>query len=325
MRLPAIVLRAAGDPDQLRLEDVDVAEPGPGEVQIRHTAVGVNFHDVYVRSGLYHTLALPGIPGIEAAGVVTATGPGATRFRPGDRVAYITRQYGCYATARTIDEDALIPLPDGISDELAATHLLKGLTAYALLHEVYAVKPRDRVLVHAAAGGVGALLCQWAAAKGACVIGTVGGLEKADFALRHGCSHAILYRDEDFVARVNEITAGEGVQAAYDSVGKDTFFGSLACLAPTGHLANFGQSSGAVPPFEVSLLFKKSNSLSRMSVFVQLRHADHRREVAQQLFKAFAEGVLKPGPMQKFALADAAQAHRAMESRARMGSLLLVP
>jgi len=325
MHAPAIVLRSAGEPDQLRLEDVEVAEPGPGEVQIRHTAIGVNFHDVYVRSGLYHTLPLPGIPGIEAAGVVTATGPGATQFRPGDRVAYMTRQYGCYAAARIIDEDLLIPLPDAVSDELAATHLLKGLTAYALLHEVYAVKPRDRVLVHAAAGGVGALLCQWAAAKGACVIGTAGSQKKAGFALQHGCSHAILYREEDFVQRVDEITAGQGVQVAYDSVGKDTFFGSLACLAPTGHLANFGQSSGAVPPFEVSQLFKKSNSLSRMSVFVQLRDAGHRRDVARQLFAAFSDGTLSPSPVQRFSLADAAQAHRAMESRERMGSLLLVP
>ncbi|NYT23725.1 quinone oxidoreductase [Alcaligenaceae bacterium] len=325
MLQPAIVLREAGDADQLRLEDVDVTPPGNGQVQVRHTAIGVNFHDVYVRSGLYKTLPLPGVPGLEAAGVVTAVGPGATRYAPGDRVAYLTRQYGAYATERVIDEDLLVPVPDTISDEVAATHLVKGLTAYALSHDVYAIKPRDRVLVHAAAGGVGSLLCQWAAAKGATVIGTVGSQEKAEAARRNGCEHVILYREEDFVARVAEITHDEGVQVAYDSVGKDTFFGSLACLAPLGHLANFGQASGPVPPFEVSQLFPKANSVSRMSVFVHCRHADIRRQVAERLFAALHDGTLNPGLIQKFSLADAPAAHRALESRERLGSLLLVP
>jgi len=325
MLLPAIVLHEAGDPDQLRFEDVSVASPGPGEVQIQHTAIGVNFHDVYVRSGLYTTLPLPGVPGLEAAGVVIATGPGATRFKAGDRVAYITKQYGAYSTARVIDENLLIPVPDSISDVLAAAHLIKGLTAYALSHDVYAVKPGDHVLVHAAAGGVGSLLCQWAAAKGAIVIGTVGSARKAELAVKQGCSHVILYREQDFVKRVEEITRGEGVQVAYDSVGRDTFFGSLACLARSGHLANFGQSSGPVPPFEVSQLFPRSNSVSRLSLFAHLYRADARHRLAQQLFSALLDGTLNPGPIEQFKLAEAPDAHRALESRERLNSLVLIP
>ncbi|MFA7670148.1 MAG: quinone oxidoreductase [Burkholderiaceae bacterium] len=325
MLRPAIVLHEAGDADQLRLEDVNVPAPEAGQVQIRQTAIGVNFHDVYVRSGLYKTLPLPGILGLEATGVVTAVGTGATRYAPGDRVAYLTRQYGGYAAERVIDEDLLVPVPDGISDEVAATHLLKGLTAYALAHEVYAIQADDYVLVHAAAGGVGSLLCQWAAAKGATVIGTVGNAEKAEIAHRNGCKHVILYREEDFVQRVSEITQGEGVQVAYDSVGKDTFAGSLACLAPCGHLANFGQASGPIPPFEISQLFPKANSVSRMSVFVHFRHADRRRQVAERLFAALLDGTLTPSQIQTFSLADAAAAHRALESRDRLSSLALIP
>ena len=325
MQYPAIVLRQPGEPDVLQLEDVQVPAPGPGQVQIRHTAIGANYHDVYVRSGLYNTLALPGIPGIEAVGVITAVGAEVTGYTPGDRVAYITKQYGAYASERVIDAEELIPVPAGIPDDVVAGHLLKGLTAYGLTHDVYAIQAGDYVLVHAACGGVGRIITQWAASKGATVIGTAGNQEKADIASQLGCTHVILYRDENFVSRVKEITGGEGVQVAYDSVGKDTFAGSLECLAPSGHLANFGQASGPVPPFEVSRLFPKSNSLSRMSVFVHLRDLDRRREVAQLLFAALMDGTLKPGPVERFSLAQAADAHRCLESRERTGSVVLVP
>ncbi|MCC2597127.1 quinone oxidoreductase [Pusillimonas sp. MFBS29] len=321
----AIVLREAGRPEQLNLESINVPEPSPGEVQVRHEAIGVNFHDVYVRSGLYKTLPLPGIPGLEAAGVVTATGAGVEHFREGDRVAYFTSLYGGYASGRVISQEQLIPLPEAISFELAASHLLKGLTSYALAHEVYTVKPGDTVLVHAAAGGVGSLLCQWAAAAGATVIGTVGSAEKAESARRYGCSHIVLYREKDFVPRVQEITDSKGVQVAYDSVGKDTFAGSLACLAPSGHLANFGQSSGPIPPFEISQLFPKSNSVSRLNVFVHFRDIARRRQAAQALFTAFQDGTLQPSPIQRFALSEAAQAHHSLESRDRQHALVLVP
>lgn len=325
MKYPAIVLRQPGGPDALQLEDVTVSAPGPGQVQIRHTAIGANYHDVYVRSGLYNTLPMPGIPGIEAVGVITALGADVTDHTVGERVAYITKQYGAYANQRVIAVDQLIPVPENIKDEVAASHLLKGLTAYGLTHDVYRIEAGDYVLVHAAAGGVGGLITQWAASRGAIVIGTVGNEAKAQIALNQGCSHVIQYRNENFVQRVKEITSGEGVQVVYDSVGKDTFSGSLDCLSPSGHLANFGQASGPIPPFEVSLLFPKSNSLSRMSVFAHFRNIDKRREVSKLLFEALADGTLTPGTIQTFGLAQAADAHRALESRERAGSVVIIP
>lgn len=242
----AIVMHTIGGPEVLRLESVEVPAPRSHEVLLRHTAIGVNYHDAYVRSGLYRTLPLPGIPGLEAVGVVEAIGTAVTDFQCGDRVAYLTKGYGAYAEQRTIDASALVSVPKNISDDVAASLLLKGLTAQVLVESVYAVRANDWVLVHAAAGGVGSLLCQWASHLGANVIGTVGSQQKVDVAIAAGCSHVILYREEDFVNSVRQITGGEGVQVAYDAVGKDTFFGSLECLAPCGHLANFGQASG--PP-----------------------------------------------------------------------------
>jgi NADPH2:quinone reductase len=267
----AIVMHAPGGPDVLNFEEVSVPQPQSHEVVVRHTAIGVNFHDAYVRSGAYKTLELPGVPGIEAAGVIEAVGAEVTDFRPGDRVAYVTKSYGAYAEKRVIGQDSLVLLPPNVSDEVVAAILLKGLTARVLIEQVYRVQKGDWVLVHAAAGGVGLLLCQWARHLGARVIGTVSTQRKAEAASKAGCESVIISREEDFVARVLDITAGEGVQVAYDSVGKDTFFGSLQCLAPCGHLANFGQASGAVAPFEVSQLFPKSNSLSRPNVMEHLR------------------------------------------------------
>jgi NADPH2:quinone reductase len=319
----AIVLRQAGPPENLKFEPVTVQDPMPGELRLRHTAVGVNFHDIYVRSGLYHTLTLPGIPGIEGVGVVTDLGSDVNNLSVGDRVAYIHLGYGAYSEERILPAEVAIRLPAGLDDQTVAATLLKGLTAHVLLHEVYAVKPGDWVLIHAAAGGVGSLLSQWASHLGARVIGTVGSEPKEALARRNGCSHVVQYRQEDFVARVKEITDGEGVQVAYDAVGKDTFLGSLACLAPCGHLANYGQASGPVPPFEVSALFPKSNSLSRPSVFQHLRTPEKLHAATAALFQALDDQILQPGHIATFRLAEAAQAHHEMESRSRQGSVIL--
>lgn len=319
----AIVLHQAGPPENLKFEPLTVSALLPGEIRVKHTAIGVNFHDIYVRSGLYKTLTLPGILGIEGVGVITELGSDVQNLKVGDRIAYIYTGYGAYSEERTLPAELAIPLPASIDDHIAAASLLKGLTAQVLLHEVYAVKPKDWVLVHAAAGGVGSLLSQWASHLGAHVIGTVGSEHKVELARRNGCSHVVQYRQEDFVARVKEITGGEGVQAAYDAVGKDTFLGSLACLAPCGHLANYGQASGPVPPFEVSALFPKSNSLSRPSVFQHLRTTEKLHAAAAALFQALHDQILQPGHIAAFDLAEAAQAHHEMESRSRQGSVIL--
>ena len=321
----AIVMHAPGGPDVLKFEEVSVPLPLSHEVVVRHTAIGVNFHDTYVRSGAYKTLALPGVPGIEAAGVVEAVGADVTDFRPGDRVAYVTKSYGAYAEKRVIGQESLVLLPPNVSDEVGAAIFLKGLTAQVLIEQVYRVKKGDWVLVHAAAGGVGLLLCQWARHLGARVIGTVSTPRKAEAASEAGCESVIISREEDFVARVLDITAGEGVQVAYDSVGKDTFFGSLKCLAPCGHLANFGQASGAVEPFEVSQLFPKSNSLSRPNVMEYLRTPTKLRGAAASLFDALSANIIQAGEIQSISLRDAAQAHTELESRERTASLVLKP
>ncbi|MDN5843914.1 MAG: quinone oxidoreductase [Alcaligenaceae bacterium] len=319
----AIVLHQPGPAENLVFEPVATPTLSPDDIRIRHTAVGVNFHDIYVRSGLYQTLALPGIPGIEGAGIVTEVGSAVQGFAVGDRVAYMYAGYGAYSEERTLPAQAAVHLPANVNDQTAAATLLKGLTAYVLLHEVYSVKPGDRVLVHAAAGGVGSLLCQWASHLGAQVIGTVGSDHKIELARHNGCAQVIQYRCEDFVARVKEITQGEGVQVAYDAIGKDTFAGSLACLASCGHLANYGQASGPVPPFQVSALFPKANSLSRPNVFQQLKSPEKLRAAAVALFKALGDGTLSPGQITAFSLDQAAQAHQAMESRSRTGSVIL--
>lgn len=319
----AIVLHQAGPPENLKFEPITVSTLLPGEIRVKHTAVGVNFHDIYVRSGLYKTLTLPGILGIEGVGVVTELGSEVKDLNVGDRIAYVYTGYGAYSEERTLPAEVAIRLPAGLDDQTVAASLLKGLTAQVLLHEVYAVKAGDWVLVHAAAGGVGSLLSQWASHLGARVIGTVGSEHKVELARRNGCSHVVQYRQEDFVARVNEITGGKGVQVAYDAVGKDTFLGSLACLAPCGHLANYGQASGPVPPFEVSALFPRSNSLSRPSVFQHLRTTEKLHAAAASLFQALHDHILQPGHIATFELAEAAQAHHEMESRSRQGSVIL--
>ena len=321
----AIVLREHGGPEVLRLEEVEVGPPGPGEVRLKQTAVGVNYHDVYIRDGSYAAwMALPGIPGVEAAGVVEEAGAG-TGFAPGDRVAYLTPGYGAYASERLIGAERLVRLPEAVEAGTAAACMVKGLTAWLLLHRVHAVRPGDRILVHAAAGGVGRILCAWANHLGAEVIGTVGSPEKAELARRSGCHHTILYREEDFVARVAALTGGSGVAVAYDSVGRDTFAGSLACLAPLGHLVSFGQSSGPAEPLPMSALAGRSLTVSRPVVFHYMADRAVLDAAAAALFGAIAAGTVAVEVAGSFPLADAAAAHRVLEARGSTGSLLLLP
>jgi len=319
----AIVMRAPGGPEVLKVEEVSVGEPGTGQARVRQTAVGVNYHDIYVRSGLYKTLQLPGIPGLEAVGVVEAVGPGVTRVAVGDRVGYLTRSYGSYAAERLIEADVLIKLPQSIDDRTAAATLLRGLTARMLVHDVHRVQPGMTVLVHAAAGGVGRLLVQWAHHVGATVIGTVGSEDKARIARECGCDHVVLYRTEDFVARVQKITGGRGVDVAYDAVGKDTFMGSMACLARLGHMVNYGQASGPVPPIELSLLFKKSNSVTRPGVFHYLEDQPRCDEMTASLFDVLARGILTPGAVHEYRFEDVGRAQQDMEDRKTAGAVIL--
>jgi NADPH2:quinone reductase len=321
----AIVLRQHGDPETLRPERVEIGAPAAGEVQVRQTAIGVNFHDVYVRSGLYRTLALPGIPGIEAVGTVESVGLGVHGFAVGDRVGYVSAQYGAYAGRRNLPATLALKLPDGMDDRLAATVLLKGLTAEMLLRRVAQVGQGTTILVHAAAGGVGRLLCQWAAHLGATVIGTVGSDAKSRIAREAGCHHTILYRSTDFVEAVKRITGGRGVDIAFDSVGKDTFYGSLDALAPLGHLVNFGQSSGPVEPLQVSRLATKSNSVTRPILFHYLEDPARLREMAAAVFGAFARGFLSAKPGHALPLAEVARAHQALEARSAEGPFILIP
>ena len=321
----AIMLREHGGPEVLRAETVAVGDPGPGEIRLRQTAIGVNFHDCYVRSGLYRTLALPGIPGIEGAGVVDAVGAGVAGFAPGDRVAYMTNGYGCYASHRVLPAAVALKLPEGVSDVLAASTLLKGLTAEMLVRQVHAVRAGETILVQAAAGGVGRLLCQWAASLGATVIGTAGGPAKCAIARASGCTHVIDYRSEDFVARVKAITGGQGVAVAYDSVGRDTFDGSLECLALRGHLVNFGQSSGPIPPFEIARLMRKSNSLTRPAVFHYAAERPALEAMAAALFGVLTSGAVKAEAGVTMPLEEAGRAHALLESRAAEAPLVLVP
>jgi len=321
----AIVLREYGAPGTLKLESTEVAAPAAGELRIRQTAIGVNFHDVYVRSGLYRTLALPGTPGIEGVGIVEAVGPDVVGFAVGDRIGYVSGQYGAYASERILPARAALHLPDSMDDRLAATILLKGLTAEMLVRRVLRVEKGMTVLVHAAAGGVGRLLCQWASHLGATVIGTVGSEAKSRIARESGCQHTILYRETDFVAEVKRITNGRGVDVVYDSVGKDTFDGSLDSLAKLGHLVNFGQSSGPVAPLEISRLAPKSNAVSRPVLFHYLEDGERMRDMARNLFEAFSQGILSAEAGQAFRLADAAAAHETLESRSATGPCLLIP
>ncbi len=319
----AFFIHESGGPGVLTLREYSLESPGPHQVRIRQLAVGVNFHDIYVRSGLYNTLALPGVPGIEATGVVEEVGGEVSLVKPGDRVTYISSSYGAYADERLIDENLLIRVPEAVDSKLAACMMVRGLTAQVLLHEVFPVGPSHTILVHAAAGGVGRLLCQWAKHLGATVIGTVGSTEKAETVRSLGCDHVILYRQENFVDRVMELTGGEGVDVAYDSVGKDTFFGSMDCLKPLGHLVNFGQSSGPVEPMAVSRLAEKSTTLVRPILSHYIATTKRRESIANAFFDAISGGILTPGIAHEYPFSDASRAHADMEARKTSGAVVL--
>ncbi len=320
----AIVLETTGGPEVLQWRDAPVGDPAAGQVRLRHTAVGLNYIDVYMRTGLYPALALPGSLGMEGAGVVEAVGDGVDHLAPGDRVAYAAGPPGAYAEARVMAADSLVRLPDGIDDRTAAAAMLKGMTAEYLLFRAHHVRAGDTVLVHAAAGGVGLILCAWARHLGCTVIGTVGSAEKAALAAAHGCDHPILYKDEDFVARTAEITGGAGVSAVFDSVGRTTLKGSMACLRVRGHLVSFGQSSGTPDPIAVGDLGAKSLTVTRPSLFHYAAGRAATAEMAGNLFAAIRDGVVRIEVHQTFPLAEAAAAHRALEARETTGSTLLV-
>ena len=322
----AIVLSETGGPENLRWQEVTVGEPGPGQVRLRHTAIGLNFIDVYHRTGLYPLPSLPAVIGLEAAGVVEAVGPGVSDLAPGTRVAYASPPAGAYSDVRLMPADRLVVLPAGIDDDRAAAMMLKGMTAEYLLRRTYKVKTGDMILVHAASGGVGLIVCQWAKHLGAEVIGTVGSEAKAELARAHGCDHPILYTKENFVERVRAITGGAGVAVVYDSVGKDTFMGSLDCLQPMGMMVSFGNASGAVPAFEPGLLSAKGSLfLTRPTLMTYTAKRADLVASAEALFEVVLKGTVKIEVHQRYRLSDAAQAHRDLEARKTTGSTLLLP
>lgn len=322
----AIMIEKYGGPEVLQWKEISVSPPGPGEALVRQTAVGVNFIDVYHRRGLYPLPSLPAGIGSEAAGRVESVGPGVTDVTVGDRVAYAGGPTGAYSDARILPVHRLVKLPDGISEPQAAAMMLKGMTAEYLLRRAFTVKPGDTILYHAAAGGVGTIACQWAKELGATVIGTVGTRRKAELASAHGCDHVIVTGEEDFVARVREITRGEGVAVVYDSVGKDTFMRSLDCLKPRGLIVSFGQSSGMVPPLDITTLSAKGSLfLTRPT----LAHYTAKREellaCAGGLFNAVLQDGVKIEIGQTYALKDASKAHSDLEARKTTGSTVLIP
>lgn len=318
----AVQIHAVGGPEVLKPTDIDVGLPGPGEVRLRHTAIGVNYIDVYYRAGLY-SAPLPLIPGMEAAGVIEALGPDVESVKIGDRVSY-AGALGSYTEARIIKADRLIRLPENISDDLAAAITLKGLTAQMLLRQVYNVEPGDTILIHAAAGGLGLLMTQWAKALGAIVIGTVSSEEKAAIAKEHGCDHPIIYTRENFVSRVWEITDGKKLPVVFDSVGKDTFLGSLDCLRPHGLMVVSGASSGPVPPVEVSQLAQRGSLfLTRAVVFNYTSTRAELEAAAADLFAIVASGKISVSVKQRYDLAQAQAAHRDLENRKTTGATIL--
>lgn len=315
----------AGGPEVLALETVTLAPPGPGEVRLRQTAIGVNFIDCYHRSGLY-PLPLPSGIGLEGAGAVEALGPGVSGLSVGDRVAYCLSPIGSYASHRNYPADMLVKVPDGVTDEQAASLMLQGLTAWYLLFRTYPVKAGETVLWHAAAGGVGLIACQWARHLGVRLIGTAGSAEKAELALAHGASDVILYRTEDVAGRVRELTGGKGVPVVYDSVGKDTWDASLDSLAPRGLMVSFGNASGPVETFSPGVLAAKGSLyLTRPTLFHYIADKAERDLAAATLFDLVASGVIKTNVRQRYPLAAAAEAHRALEARETVGSTVLLP
>jgi NADPH:quinone reductase and related Zn-dependent oxidoreductases len=319
-----VAIHETGGPEVLSLEDWTVGEPGPGQVRLRHTAIGLNFVDTYQRSGLY-PLPLPFVGGNEAAGVVTAVGEGVSDIRVGDRVCYQGTP-GAYAEERIAPAEKLIPIPDGVDDRTAAAIMLKGLTAYYLLFKTWPLKPGETILWHAAAGGTGLIATQWARALGATVIGTAGGPEKVRIAREHGCHHVIDYKTEDFPSRVREITGGRGVDVVFDGVGKATFEGSLDCLRPRGLMASFGNASGVVAVPDLGVLARKGSLyLTRPTGTHYFARRQDLLEGAKALFDAVLSGAIRVKIGETFALSDVARAHRALEARETTGSVVLLP
>jgi len=320
----AVRFHKTGGPEVLQLDDVQVGAPGQGQVRVRHTAIGVNFVDTYQRTGLY-PMQLPQVAGNEGAGVVEAVGPGVTSLKAGDRVAY-TGQIGSYCGERLLPAERLVKIPEGVSDEQAASMMLKGMTVQYLIHRTYPVKAGDTVLWHAAAGGVGLIACQWLKALGATVIGTVGSAEKAKLAKAHGADHVIDYGKENFVVRVKEITGGKGVPVVYDSVGKTTWEGSLDCLRPLGMWVTFGNASGPVPPLNTLVLAQKGSLfLTRPTLATYTASRADLEMTSKSLFDIVRSGKVKIEISARYKLADAAQAHRDLEGRKTTGSVILLP
>jgi len=320
----AIRIHETGGPEVLKWEDVEIGKPGQGEALIRQTAVGLNFIDTYHRTGLY-PLPLPAVLGMEGAGMVEEVGAGVTDVKPGDRVAY-AGVLGAYTERRLIAADRLVPLPDGVSDIQAAAMMLKGMTAEYLLLRTHRVQRGETILVHAAAGGVGLIMCQWAKHLGATVIGTVGSDEKAELARANGCDHPIVYTRENFTERVRALTNGAGVPVVYDSVGKDTFLGSLDCLSPLGLMVSYGNASGAVPPFNIGLLAQKGSLfLTRPVLMAYTAKREDLLSCARALFGVVESGVVKIKLERTWPLEDAASAHRELEGRRTTGSTVLIP
>lgn len=319
----AIRIQQTGGPEVMQYVDVEVGPPGPGEAQVRHHAIGLNYIDVYFRTGLYPQ-PLPGGIGLEGAGVVTAVGEGVTHVKPGDRVAYSDRPPGSYAELRNMPAKPLVRLPRGIDFETAAAMMLKGMTVQYLFRRTYKLQKGQTILFHAAAGGVGLIAMQWAKALGVTVIGTVGSEEKAALARRFGCDHTILYKRENIVERVREITGGAMVPVVYDSVGKDTFQASIDCLQPFGLMVSFGNASGPVPPMALTAL-KGSLYVTRPSLMAHTANRANLEEMAADLFRMVGSGKVKIEIDQRYRLADAVQAHRDLESRKTTGSSLILP
>lgn len=322
----AIKIHQTGGPDVLSWEKITPGRPGPGEVRIKHEAIGLNFIDVYHRTGLYPLPSLPAIPGLEGAGIVETCGDGVTEFVAGDRVAYAGVPPGAYAEVRCIPAHRLVKLPDAISTKEAAAMMLQGMTARYLLKGCYNVVAGTTILIHAASGGVGSIMCQWAKELGAIAIGTVGSAEKAALAKENGCTHTVLYQEEDFVSRIKEITDGHGVDVVYDSVGKTTFLKSLQCLRPMGVMVSFGQSSGPVDPFELGLLATNGSLfLTRPSLMNYTAKREDLVTHAEDLFDVLTSGAVKKSISKEYALKDAAQAHKDLEARKTTGSVILLP
>ena len=321
----AIILKEYGKSEVLKLEDIKVQKPQENEISIKQTAIGVHFHDVYVRSGLYKTLSLPGIPGLEAAGIVEEVGKKVTNFKPGDKVGYITKNYGAYTSHRNLDHKIAIKIPKNISAELIATNFSRAITVQMLMEEVTNVKANDIILITAVTGGVGKIFSQWAKSIGALVIGSVSSKEKALLAKSYGCDYTLIYDQPDFISQIMDITDGKGVDKVFDSVGKDTFENSIKSIRACGHLVNFGQSSGPVEPLLMSTLASKSLTVSRPILFDYISNSNIYKKMIDSVFNAFENNKIIIPKLRSYKLEDANLAHDLLESRQGGGSIFLKP